>query len=209
MTRCFAYRQPTVGWGYSKDGCQPGSSAFSSSAWTPAWCWLRMLGEGRTGGMDLGEVLGVLADLTEAGCSVWVAGGWGVDALVGRQTRLHRDLDLALDADNETVALRALERRGYRLETDWRPVRVELVAEGRGWVDVHPVVFDATGHGRQADLDGGRFDYPPDAFDQGALGAVRVPCLSLDQQLRLHTGYQPRPIDLFDLALLERLASRG
>jgi lincosamide nucleotidyltransferase A/C/D/E len=46
---------------------------------------------------------GVLADLTEAGCSVWVAGGWGVDALVGRQTRLHRDLDLALDARNETV----------------------------------------------------------------------------------------------------------
>ena len=97
--------------------------------------------------MELGEVLGIVADLTEAGCSVWVAGGWGVDALVGRQTRLHRDLDLALDADNETVALSALERRGYRMETDWRPVRVELVAEGRGWVDVHPVVFDAIGHG--------------------------------------------------------------
>jgi lincosamide nucleotidyltransferase A/C/D/E len=132
--------------------------------------------------MDLGEVLGV-ADLTEAGCSVWVAGGWGVDALVGRQTRLHRDLDLALDARNETDALRALEHRGYRVETDWRPVRVELVAEGRGWVDVHPVVFDATGHGREADLGGGRFDYPPEAFDQGALGGMCVPCLSRDRQL--------------------------
>jgi hypothetical protein len=82
------------------------------------------------------------------------AGGWGVDALVGRQTRSHRDLDLALDAGNEAAALRALQRRGYRVETDWRPVRIELVAEGRGWVDVHPVVFDATGHGRQADIGG-------------------------------------------------------
>jgi Aminoglycoside-2''-adenylyltransferase len=72
--------------------------------------------------------------------------------VVRSQTRLHRDLDLALDADNEAVALPALERRGYRLETDWRLVRVELVAGGRGWVDVHPVVFDATGQGRQADL---------------------------------------------------------
>ena len=159
--------------------------------------------------MDLGEVLGVLADLTEAGSSVWVAGGWGVDALVGRQTRLHRDLDLALDARHETVALRTLERRGYRVETDWRPVRVELVAEGRGRVDVHPVVFDATGHGRQADLGGGHFDYPSEAFDQGALGGVRVPCLSRDQQLLFHTGYEPRAIDLLDLALLERLTSRG
>ena len=156
-------------------------------------------------GMDLGEVLGILANLTEAGCSVWVAGGWGVDALVGRQTRLHRDLDLALDADNETVALQVLERRGYRVETDWRPVRVELVAEGRGWVDVHPVVFDATGYGRQADIGGAQFDYPPEAFDQGALGGMRVPCLSRDQQLLFHTGYEPRPIDLLDLALLERL----
>jgi hypothetical protein len=67
-------------------------------------------------GMDLGEVLGVLADLAEAGCAVWVAGGWGVDALVRRHTRPHRDLDLALDARNETVALRVLERRGYRVE---------------------------------------------------------------------------------------------
>jgi lincosamide nucleotidyltransferase A/C/D/E len=66
--------------------------------------------------------LAVLADLTEGSCAVRVAVGWGVDALVGRQTRLHRDLDLASDARNETVALRALERRGYRVETDWRLV---------------------------------------------------------------------------------------
>ena len=160
-------------------------------------------------GRDLGEVLGVLADLAEAGCAIWVAGGWGVDALVGRQTRLHRDLDLAVDARTEMEALSALERRGYRMETDWRPVRVEMIAEGRGWVDVHPVVFDATGHGRQADLGGEQFDYPPRSFDQGSLGGVRVPCLSRDQQLRFHIGYEPRTIDLHDLALLERLASRS
>ena len=159
--------------------------------------------------MVLREVLGVLGDLAEASCAVWVAGGWGVDALVGRQTRVHRDLDVALDARNETVALRVLARRGYRLETDWRPVRVELTAKGRGWVDVHPVVFDATGHGRQADFGGGQFDYPPEALDLGSLGGVCVPCLSRDQQLLFHTGYEPRAIDLLDLALLERLTSRG
>ena len=95
------------------------------------------------------------------------------------------------------------------METDWRPVRVELVAEGRGWVDVHPVVFDAAGHGRQADLGGGQFHDPPEAFDQGVLGGVCVPCLSRDEQLPFHTGYQPRAIDLLDLALLERITSPG
>jgi Protein of Unknown function (DUF2784) len=34
------------------------------------------------------------------------------------------------------VALRVLERRGYRTETDWRLVRAELIAEGRGWVEI-------------------------------------------------------------------------
>jgi lincosamide nucleotidyltransferase A/C/D/E len=66
---------------------------------------------------------------------------------------------------------------------------------------------DATGHSRQADVGGAQFDYPPEAFDQGALGGVRVPCLSRDQQLLFHTGYEPRPVDLLDLAPLEGLTS--
>lgn len=36
----------------------------------------------------------MLAVLGGAGADVWVGGGWGIDALVGRQTRQHRDLDL-------------------------------------------------------------------------------------------------------------------
>lgn len=146
----------------------------------------------------------VLTDLAAAGCAFWVAGGWGIDALVGRQTRAHRDLDLAVEATDEETALRVLDHRGYGVETDWRPVRVELVAPGRGWVDLHPVVFDAAGHGRQAGLDGSHFDYPQEAFTTGTLDGRSVPCLSREQQIRFHSGYSPRPVDLHDLALLER-----
>jgi len=101
--------------------------------------------------MQVAEVLEVLADLCGAGCRIWVAGGWGVDALVGHQTRPHRDMDLAVDADHEAAAIATLERRGYHIETDWLPVRMELAAPDRGWVDLHPVVFDSSGHGRQAE----------------------------------------------------------
>lgn len=158
-------------------------------------------------GTDLSEVLGVLADLTEAGCSVWVAGGWGIDALVGRQTREHRDLDLAVDATAQTVVVTVLERRGYRIQTDWRPVRVELVSDSRGWVDLHPVIFEASGHGRQAALGGGYFDYPLDAFGTGVLGDMEVACLSREQQLRFHQGYDLRAVDRRDLELLAELVS--
>lgn len=149
----------------------------------------------------------VLSDLTAADFRFWVGGGWGVDALVGHQTREHRDLDLAVDAARAAVALKVLGQRGYVVETDWRPVRVELVAPGRGWVDLHPVVFDNTGHGRQASFDGGHFDYPPDSFNVGMLDGLTVPCLSRVQQIHFHSGYAPRPADLHDLVLLESLAS--
>lgn len=159
-------------------------------------------------GMLLSEVRAVLTGLREDNCQFWVAGGWGVDALVGRQTRPHRDLDLAVDARDETAALDVLGLLGYVVETDWRPVRVELVARNRGWVDLHPVAFDRTGHGRQVDMAGGHFEYPPEAFTEGAFGGDAVPCLSREQQVRFHRGYEPRPYDLHDLQLLERLPDR-
>src|SRR3954469_14412926 len=117
--------------------------------------------------MLIRSVLEVLSALEAAGCRAWVARGWGVDALVGAQTREHRDLDLAFDAAGEPLALQALGALGYVVETDWRPARVELAAPGARWVDLHPVRFDADGQGRQADLDGGHFEYPAGCLTTG------------------------------------------
>lgn len=157
-------------------------------------------------GMSESQALEVLSALREAGCRFWVAGGWGIDALIGHQTRQHRDLDLAIDAQDEPAALDVLGTLGYRVETDWRPVRVELALQNHAWVDLHPVHFDEGGHGRQADLDGGHFDYPPDAFTTGLLGGVVTPCLSPEQQIRFHRGYEPQSKDLHDLAVLRELS---
>jgi len=159
--------------------------------------------------MGTADVLAVLASLTFDDCRAWVGGGWGVDALVGRQTRPHRDLDLAIDANHEAATLEALASLGFAVETDWRPVRVELVGGGDRWVDLHPVVFDSAGHGRQADVDGGRFAYPPGCFTSGSIGGRNVPCLSIEQQLRFHTGYELRDIDRHDLAVLHGLQNRS
>lgn len=156
-------------------------------------------------GMDDDAVHAVLDALASVGCRAWVAGGWGVDALVGRQTRRHRDLDLAIDAGAEPAALRALAERGYVIETDWRPVRVELAAPGERWVDLHPVLLDENGNGTQSDLDGGVFTYPADCFVTGTIAGRAVGCLSIEQQLTFHSGYQPRDVDLADIALLRAL----
>ena len=163
------------------------------------------------GGLTAAEVLRVLAALDAGGQRAWIAGGWGVDALVGRQTRVHRDLDLAVDAAEASVdqALVVLHGIGYKIETDWRPTRVELAAEGQRWVDLHPVVFDDHGTGWQTNVDDlPPFRYPPEAFTRGYIEGEAVGCLSVEQQLRFHTGYQPRPQDLADIKLLRLLHRR-
>lgn len=153
--------------------------------------------------MRADHVTEVLDGLDRGGVRYWVGGGWGVAALAGRQTREHRDLDLAVDAEDLSACLAVLGDLGYRTETDWLPVRIELAAAGARWVDVHPVRFGEDGHGRQAGLGEEYFDYLPSSFTTGSLAGRRVNCLSAEQQRQFHTGYELRAQDLHDLAELD------
>jgi lincosamide nucleotidyltransferase A/C/D/E len=155
--------------------------------------------------MNLAEMLAALDAVRSVGCRLWVEGGWGIDALVGHQTRPHRDVDLDIDGALEDEALAALADLGYVMETDWRPNRVELVAPGRGWVDVHPLVIDDDGNARQAALGGGWHEFPHSFFTIGYLGDVAVPCVSKEAQFLFHSGYELRQVDRHDLAFLDQL----
>jgi lincosamide nucleotidyltransferase A/C/D/E len=45
------------------------------------------------------EVLRILDALTARDLKVWLDGGWGVDALLGTQTRDHEDVDLIVELE--------------------------------------------------------------------------------------------------------------
>jgi lincosamide nucleotidyltransferase A/C/D/E len=128
-----------------------------------------------------------------------------VDALVGHQTRAHRDVDIDIDAGREEAVLAALAELGYRVDTDWRPNRVELASSGRGWVDLHPLLLKEDGSGRQAALGGGYHVFPAAFFTVGSLGGKSVPCVSAAAQRLFRTGYELRAVDAHDLALLDEL----
>ena len=157
-------------------------------------------------GTPLDEVVRVLDALDSAGVRAWLEGGWGVDALVGRQTRAHRDVDLDIDTAQEGLVLGVLAELGYAVETDWRPNRVELTAPGRGWVDLHPLEFDLVGNARQRGPNGEVYAFPREWFVDGALAGRPVQCFSLDAQRVFHTGYALRPVDVHDLAQLDLVA---
>ncbi|MFJ6571872.1 nucleotidyltransferase domain-containing protein [Streptomyces sp. NPDC091292] len=149
------------------------------------------------------DVLAVLALLHDAGAEVWIGGGWGIDALVGRATRPHRDLDLVHRAEQEPDLLAALGAAGFTETVDWRPVRFVL-ADGRGReLDLHPLEFAPDGSAVQTSMDPEHpFTYPASCFSTGTIQGATVPCLSAEQQVRFHQGYEPAERDLHDMALL-------
>lgn len=61
------------------------------------------------------ELIRVCQALTEEKLPYWVAGGWGLDVLVGCQTRRHGDLDFVVDSfhDNLPSVTATLIRLGY------------------------------------------------------------------------------------------------
>ncbi len=153
--------------------------------------------------MGGGMVLEALDALEREGLACWIDGGWGVDALLGRQTRDHDDLDVVVRLDQVDRVYQALAPLGFALSEDHLPTRA--VRAGRGTqIDLPPVEFEACGDAwqRGAGAKGGDALYPADGFAMGTIEGRTAPCLSAALQVRHHSGYEPTDKDRVDMGLL-------
>jgi lincosamide nucleotidyltransferase A/C/D/E len=143
----------------------------------------------------------VVDRLEAAGLTYWLMGGWGVDALLGRQTRPHLDLDVVVDGSVPDLRRRidaALTAAGFHPsgeETSIPPLpTVWVYADGNGAsVEMLP-----------ADLSAPPFD-AEGALASGQLDGRPVACVSAEVQRRLRSGYRHRDADRDDLAALANL----
>ena len=92
-------------------------------------------------------VVQLLRLFDQHGIEVVVDGGWGVDALLGEQTRLHGDLDIALEHKDVPKLRALLEARGYRdvPRDDTRDCNFVMGDKQGHEVDFHSYTFDAHG----------------------------------------------------------------
>ena len=151
------------------------------------------------------DVLELLDLLAARGIVVWLNGGWGVDALLGRQTREHDDLDITISATDRQTCNDLMAELGFttfRIDNDFNWVLVD----GRGrLLDVHLVDFTET---RQSDQ--GPKVYGPAGlpFEVGSLeghGKIlrrEVRCETAEFQVKGHTRYQPDEQDYLDVQSL-------
>src|ERR1700687_4675169 len=95
------------------------------------------------------DVIKIYTDLENLGIAIWIDGGWGVDALLGEQTRPHKDLDIAVQQKDLATLREILRARGYReirLE-DSKPWNFVLGDDAGHEIDVHAILFDIAGNG--------------------------------------------------------------
>lgn len=153
---------------------------------------------------DLFQVLDLLDQMN---ITYWLDGGWGVDVLAGKQTRPHRDIDINYDAQYTDQLLSVLKNAGYEIVIDWSPVRIELYHPQLSYIDIHPFVLGENGTAKQADLEGGWYEFEADLFGSAEIQGRMIPCISIKGQKLFHTGYELRDKDKHDIKVLEELCN--
>ena len=146
--------------------------------------------------MPAGDVLSIAEALQRAGVRCWISGGWGVDALAGKQTRVHRDLDLVVEDRGMDRAVEALAGLGY---FEWYRSDSEVPMFSRVVLHDHELA------GRTIDLHPLRLSGTHMEFATGEIAGHEVPCLSADLQVKTHSNYRKRWRDRSDLAVLRKL----
>jgi lincosamide nucleotidyltransferase A/C/D/E len=170
------------------------------------------------------DVIELYSGLQAEGVRVWVDGGWGIDALLGRQTRPHKDFDAIAAFEDLPALTQLLHSHGFALKLIWEENRwapsselLALIGRSRPAVEAATAFVLEDGLGRELDFHIVRFDehghwvpawdsdlvFPPEAFaGVGTIGGTRVLCLSAEMQMRTHTGYALKESDIHDLRLL-------
>jgi lincosamide nucleotidyltransferase A/C/D/E len=160
------------------------------------------------------DAAALCSQLEEHRIRFWVMGGWGVDALLQRQTRPHKDLDILVLLGDLSKLRQMLTEHGFILKRVWQESRplgeeagrwpsafVAADAQGRE-IDVH--VIDIGPDGRIVQHYDDPWPLPASIAGQGSIAGTDVTCISRETQVAMHTGYALPDEHLQDLDLLQR-----
>ena len=149
--------------------------------------------------MTANDVIEIVQLLNQNDIDVIVDGGWGVEALLGEQTRTHDDLDVAVQHKDVAKIRALLEARGYKdiPRDDTRECNFVLVDDDGHLIDIHSYTFDSAGK-----IVFG-VEYPYESLNgTGFINGYPVKCISPEWMVKFHTGYELDENDCHDVKLL-------
>ena len=169
------------------------------------------------------DVVEIYKKLSANGIQVWLTGGWGIDALLGKQSRPHKDLDVIMLLDDMVRMVELLSQDGYKLDTFWSENQmardssgneaatafVLKDAEGREF-DAHAIIMDEQGNGIPAWDEAEDFMFKrEDLAGLGRVAGFSVQCITPESQVYCHSGYELPEKQINDLELLHEKFAVG
>ncbi len=149
--------------------------------------------------MTANDVIEIVQLFNQNHIDFYIDGGWGVDALLGEQTRTHADLDIAIQHKDVAQIRALLEARGYNdvLRDDTRDCNFVLGDDWGRQIDIHSYTFDPAGNHVYG------VEYPSDSLTgTGSVNGHLVKCISPEWMVKFHTGYQLDENDYQDVKAL-------
>ena len=150
--------------------------------------------------VDITDAEQILMIATGAGIKVFLDGGWGVDALLGYQSRTHNDIDIFVEKKDRQGFIEVLRANGFcetRMEYTTPDHTVWEDAKGR-IVDLHRFEYTEKGEIR---YEGECF--PAETFSgKGKIQEIEVSCIEPRSQVMFHLGYEFDEDDVHDVRLL-------
>jgi lincosamide nucleotidyltransferase A/C/D/E len=149
--------------------------------------------------MTARDALELVMLIEQAHIEVILDGGWGVDALLGEQTRPHADLDIVLLFRDVPRLRELLESKGYTdvPRPDTRPVNFVMGDEHGHELDIHTYTLDRESHPEEG------LDYPQESLHgSGTILGHPVRCIDAHNMVQFHTGYALDENDYHDVKAL-------
>lgn len=151
------------------------------------------------------DVIQLYSTMEEQKISLWVDGGWGVDALLEKQTRPHGDIDIVIQKKDVEGLVSYLQNHGYVQigRGDTTSHNFIMGNEVAQFVDFHVIELDEKGNGMYGP--NGEM-YTADALNgKGKIKGKEVNCISAEWVVKFHSGYELREKDFQDvLAICEK-----
>lgn len=145
------------------------------------------------------DVVGLIQLCEQNGIEIYIDGGWGVDALLGEQTRPHGDLDVALPHRFVPKLRGLLEAQGYKdvIRDDTRDCNFVLGDDQGHQIDIHSYTFDVNGN----NIFGVAYE-PKHLTGRGSINGYPVKCIPPDVMVEFHSGYEVDEDDFHDVKAL-------
>ena len=146
------------------------------------------------------DAIEIISYAEDNGINIWLDGGWGVDALLEKETKAHNDIDLFVEIVNSKKFIDIIKEKDFSeikeaytttSHTVWKDAKDRII-------DLHIFEFN-----KQGDLIFEGETYPSSVFSGiGKIGDKVVKCIGAKDQVLFHLGYEHDENDVHDVRLL-------